>query len=59
MAATKTANNGQLVLVYEAGVDAKNNPIFKTKSYKGLDTEATPDQILAVGNAIASLQQYS
>ncbi|MGM9988370.1 MAG: DUF1659 domain-containing protein [Bacillaceae bacterium] len=57
--ATKIPKAGKLVLTYETGFDAERNPIYKAKSYKGLAADVTPDQVEAVGMAIASLQQHT
>jgi Protein of unknown function (DUF1659) len=48
--------DSNLSLVYDMGIDSKGNPILKRKSYSNVKTSATPDQLLQVAQAIASLQ---
>jgi hypothetical protein len=46
----------QLRLVLETGVDSEGRPQLKSKNYNNINSSATPDQLFAVAQAIASLQ---
>ncbi|MFC0522208.1 DUF1659 domain-containing protein [Pontibacillus salicampi] len=56
--ATSTVMNSQLQLVLENGTDEKGNPILKNKNFNNVKTDATPDQLWAVANALVALQQH-
>lgn len=48
----------RLQLQFENGIDAvTGNLILKNKSFNNIKTTATPDQLLAVTNALVPLQQ--
>lgn len=47
--------NATLRLKYQIGYDEKNEPQFVTKSYRNLNSTHSTDDLVAVGNAIASL----
>jgi hypothetical protein len=49
----------QLQLVFETGMDGEGNPILKNKNFNNVKTSITPDQCLAVANALVPLQQYA
>jgi Protein of unknown function (DUF1659) len=50
--------NTQLRLVLHDGNDpTTGDPIFKAKSFNGVKTSATADQLYAIASAIAGLQQ--
>ncbi|MBC5635709.1 DUF1659 domain-containing protein [Ornithinibacillus sp. BX22] len=50
--------NSQLRLVFHDGNDPVNgSPIYKAKSFNNVKTEATPDQLYAIANAFAGLQE--
>lgn len=57
MMATSTIMDSELRLNFETGVDPKGKPIIKSKNFK-VKTTATTDQLHAVANALAALQQY-
>jgi hypothetical protein len=46
----------QLRLVLETGIDSGGKLQFKSKNYNNINSSATPDQLFAVAQAIASLQ---
>ncbi|QOR66419.1 DUF1659 domain-containing protein [Cytobacillus suaedae] len=46
----------QLRLVLEAGLDLDGKMQYKSKNYNNMVSSATPAQLFAVANAIASLQ---
>ncbi|MDB5083814.1 MAG: hypothetical protein JWN30_700 [Bacilli bacterium] len=46
-----------LVIQVQTGVTAAGKPMVKSKSYPIIDPSATDDQVYAIGQAIASLQQ--
>ncbi|PWW32119.1 uncharacterized protein DUF1659 [Cytobacillus oceanisediminis] len=48
----------KLRLVFETGLDEQGKPIHKSKTYSSLKQSATPDQLYAVGQAVASLSTY-
>lgn len=56
--AVATMMNSQLRLVLHDGDDLETGePIFKTKSFNNVKTNATADQLFEVSQAIASLQE--
>ncbi|MRH43479.1 DUF1659 domain-containing protein [Aquibacillus halophilus] len=51
--------NSNLQLAFEVDVDAlTGRPILKNKSFNNIKTTVTPDQLLAITNALVPLQQY-
>lgn len=50
--------NTKLRLVFETGLDEQGKPIHKSKTYSSLKQSATPDQLYAVGQAVAALSSY-
>lgn len=52
MAVSKLLLSTSLVLDVESGVDNNGNPIFRKKSFSGLASDATNENILAVALAI-------
>lgn len=58
--AEKVIYKMQLRLVLDQGYDAeKDKQIFKTKTFNHVDPAATAEQLHAVGQAFASLQELS
>lgn len=51
--------DSQLRLVFEAGVNEKGEPVFKSKNYNNVKTSATAEQLLEAANAITGLQTQS
>jgi len=48
----------QLRLVFEVGTDEAGKPMYRRKSFNNIKVTATPEQLLAVSQALASLQAY-
>jgi hypothetical protein len=57
--ASASITDSQLRLTFSAGVDNEGNPIVKYKSFNNVKTSATPDQLFAVVDALAPLQQHA
>lgn len=54
-----TTYQSQLRLVQRTGVDlSTGEPIYKTKSFSNIRTEATAEQLYRTAQAIASLQEW-
>lgn len=52
--------NSRLQLVFEVGFDDETGDVItKTKSYNNIKTTATAEQLIAVSEALVSLQQLS
>ncbi|MFC4386559.1 DUF1659 domain-containing protein [Gracilibacillus marinus] len=50
--------DSRMQLVFDNGVDPiSGKQVFKTKSFNNVKTNATPDQILLIAQALAPLQQ--
>ncbi|WP_059170300.1 DUF1659 domain-containing protein [Bacillus sp. FJAT-27445] len=47
--------DSKLRLVFETGIDEKGKPIYKSKMFNNLKTEATPNQMFQAASAIAAL----
>ena len=47
-----------LALTFEVGKDEFNEPIYKTTSYRNIQTSVTAEQVVAFSTAIASLTTY-
>lgn len=47
-----------LALTFEVGKDEYNEPIYKTTSYRNIQTSVNADQVAAFSTAIASLTTY-
>ncbi|WP_053366353.1 DUF1659 domain-containing protein [Bacillus sp. FJAT-27245] len=47
--------DSKLRLVFETGVNEKGEPIFKSKTFNNLKTEATPAQMYLAASAIGAL----
>lgn len=54
--ATQVILDSQLSLIFDMGVDENGKAILKRKNYNNVKTTATPDELLQVAQAIASLQ---
>ncbi|AKG03436.1 MULTISPECIES: DUF1659 domain-containing protein [Salimicrobium] len=50
--------NSTLKLDFETGVDELGQPVYKTKSFRNVRTEATAEALYAVAEKLESLQQY-
>lgn len=56
--ATQVTTNTRLQLYFITGVDLEGKDVVKTKSFNNVKTDATPEALLVVSNALSSLQQY-
>jgi hypothetical protein len=50
--------SSQLRLVFELGTDEDGKMKYKNKNFNNIKTDAAPEQLLSVAQAIASLQIY-
>lgn len=56
--ALATMTNSQLRLIFHEGNDLETgDPIYKTKSFNNVKTNATADQLFEVAQALTSLQE--
>ncbi|GGH88695.1 alpha-D-ribose 1-methylphosphonate 5-phosphate C-P lyase [Pullulanibacillus pueri] len=56
--ATSQMEKTTLALVFDGGADEKGNAVNKRKSFNNVKTDATADQLYAIAEAIAGVQQY-
>ncbi|MCP8616017.1 DUF1659 domain-containing protein [Salirhabdus salicampi] len=49
----------QLQLIFDEGLDDNGNQILRTKTFRNIKPESTPDQLHAIAVALEPLQQYS
>ena len=54
--ASQVILDSQLSLVFDMGLDEDGKDILKRKNYNNVKTTATPDELLQVAQALASLQ---
>ncbi|MBU7594517.1 DUF1659 domain-containing protein [Metabacillus halosaccharovorans] len=54
--ASQVILDSQLSLVFDMGMDEEGKVILKRKNYNNVKTTATPDELLQVAQALASLQ---
>ena len=54
--ASQVILDSQLSLVFDIGMDENGKAIVKRKNYNNVKTTATPDELLQVAQALASLQ---
>lgn len=59
MAAVTTKSSTSIVLRYKTGVDTGGNDIVKNQKIAKVKVTASDDNILAVGNAIGALLEYT
>lgn len=58
MAVSKVAQATRLALKVRTGTTAAGEPVYKTRTFKGLKTNGTDADVYAVGQALGGLQQY-
>lgn len=56
MAVIKSASDSVLAIKVEAGLSAGGTQLYKYLRYKNIKTDATDDNLFAVGSGIAGLQ---
>ncbi|MCM3717639.1 DUF1659 domain-containing protein [Fictibacillus phosphorivorans] len=56
--ATATLVDSAMRLELDGGLDADNKPVMKYKTFAHVRINSTPDQLEAVGTALAGLQIY-
>ena len=59
MAVIASPNASSLKLKFDQGTDLNGDSIIKTKTYSSVKSGALNDDIMAVVNAIAALQQHT
>lgn len=50
--------DSKLKIKYQIGVDDNGNSKYKTKTYSNIKTEAMDEDVFAVAQSLANLQQY-
>lgn len=58
MAVIATELESKVKLTFNAGNDEDGNAIIKSKTFSRVKSDATDDNIYAVANGIAGLQEY-
>ncbi|TFB14066.1 DUF1659 domain-containing protein [Filobacillus milosensis] len=56
--ATQVKTKSQLQLIFEEGLGENGEAILKRKTFNRVNTAATPEQLYAVSQALASLQTF-
>ena len=59
MAVIKNHADSKLKLVFNAGLDEKNNEIIKNKTFSNIKSTAEDENLYNLGGAISDLQSYS
>ncbi|HAM80046.1 DUF1659 domain-containing protein [Ornithinibacillus bavariensis] len=57
MAVADLMNTQLRLVLYDGNDPSSGEPIYKVKSFNGVKTSATADQLYAIANAFAGLQQ--
>lgn len=58
MAATKMPKPGTLSLKVQTGTSASGNPVYSTRNYSGVKSDATDQALFDVGTAIAGVVKH-
>lgn len=58
MAVIATPNASSLKIKFDCGIDMDGNSLMKTNTYSPIKSIASNDDIMAVTNAIVSLQKH-
>ena len=58
MAINKVPATVSLVMEIQIGTDEEENPIYRKKSFSGVKTEASADDIHAVATALAKVLEH-
>ena len=56
MAVVSTPINSSLRILVETGVDENDKPIYRTRSYNNVRTEAVDEDLMSVANQLADIQ---
>ena len=59
MAVVSTPNASSIKVKFDHGTDLNGDRIIKTKTYSSIKSSATNDNIMAVVNSLAALQQHT
>lgn len=59
MAVISTPNASSVKIKFDQGADLNGGRIIKTKTYASIKSTALDDNIMAVANALAGLQQHT
>lgn len=59
MAVIATPNASSLKIKFDCGIDMDGNSLMKTNTYSPIKSIASNDDIMAVTNAIVSLQKHN
>ncbi len=59
MAVVSTPNASSIKVKFDHGTDLNGDRIIKTKTYSSIKSSATNDNIMAVVNSLAGLQQHT
>ena len=59
MAVVSTPNACSIKVKFDHGTDLNGDRIIKTKTYSSIKSSATNDNIMAVVNSLAGLQQHT
>ncbi|HHW02459.1 MAG TPA: DUF1659 domain-containing protein [Thermoanaerobacterales bacterium] len=58
MAVIVTPVDSSLQIIVQTGVDENNKPVFKTRSYTRVKTDATDQDLMDVAKQLAGLQAH-
>ena len=59
MAVVSTPNASSIKVKFDHGTDLNGDRVIKTKTYSSIKSSATNDNIMAIVNSIAGLQQHT
>ncbi|MDD4569474.1 MAG: DUF1659 domain-containing protein [Tepidanaerobacteraceae bacterium] len=58
MATVSTPINSSLRILVETGVDENDKPIYRTRSYNNVKTDAADEDLMSVANQLADIQMH-
>ena len=59
MAVVYTPNASSIKVKFDHGTDLNGDRVIKTKTYSSIKSSATNDNIMAIVNSLAGLQQHT
>ena len=59
MAVVSTPNASSIKVKFDHGTDLNGDRVIKTKTYSSIKSSATNDNIMAIVNSLAGLQQHT